>query len=140
MKRIVIPLLLLLATLVGCDNEIYHWEFEQGYEKVAKIQIVEFRDPQSGFVIVKELDIGLVETLYRDIQSLEMERYGTNLSSPSGYCFVIKYENGNYDIIAKKESKHVKYNDEGKPVEYNSWLCCVDEEQFDKLIDKYLDS
>ena len=65
-----------------------------------------------------------------------MKRYGPNLSSPSGKCFLIVFENGEYDIISQKESKHFKYNDEDI-LAYNSWLYC-NENEFNELINKYL--
>ena len=35
---------LLLLTLVGCDNNVYHWEFRYDYEQIMEIKIIEFDD------------------------------------------------------------------------------------------------
>ena len=70
-----------------------------------------------------------------------MKKYGTNLKTPSGYCFLIVFENGDYDVISKNESKHFRYDLASKQIKgYNSWLRCSEPALFDKLIDKYLNS
>lgn len=67
-----------------------------------------------------------------------MRKYGTNLSSPLGKSFLIVFNNGEYDIISQKESKHFRYND-GEILGYNSWLYC-EKSEFDMLINKYLNN
>lgn len=125
----------LLPLLVGCNDKIYYWEFTFDYDHVEEIKIIE-ASASDEYSVVKELDIKLADQLYTDIKSLEMRRYGTNLSHPSGLCFLIVFDNGEYDIIARKESKHYRY-DGDKILGYNSWLRC-DETQFDILINKYM--
>ena len=85
---------------------------------------------------IQEIDLSLAEEIYNDIMNIEMKRYGTNLSSPSGKCFLIVFANGDYDIISQTESKHFKYNGEDI-LAYNSWLYC-NENEFNEVIDKYL--
>ena len=64
-----------------------------------------------------------------------MRRYGTNLADPYGKCFMIVFENGNYDILSQTEPKHFRYNG-AKLMSYNSWLRC-DKTQFEELMQKY---
>ena len=133
MKKIFLMLIVLLS-LVGC-NEIYHWEFNYSYEEVTQIKIVEMID-DLDYREIQEIDLSLSKEFYNDIVNIEMKRYGPNLSSPSGKCFLIVFENGEYDIISQKESKHFKYGGEDI-LAYNSWLYC-DEKEFNELINKYL--
>ena len=90
MKKIFLMLIVLLL-LVGC-NEIYHWEFNYSYEEVAQIKIVEMID-DLDYREIQEIDLSLYEEIYNDIMNIEMKRYGVNLSSPTGKCFLIVFEN-----------------------------------------------
>lgn len=133
----VLSILAVLSTLVGCDNKIYYWEFAQSYPDVKELKIIEAED-EYNYEVVKNLDVHLVEELYEDIENLDAKRYGTNLSNPYGKCFLIVFNNGESDIISKIEPKHIRYKDD-KLMAYNSWLK-YDSEQFDELINKYLNS
>ena len=136
MKKLPILVILILC-LFGCQNAIYYWEFEYSCDQIKEIKIVNIVD-ESDFSVIKEIDLNLAADIYEDISKLEMQRYGTNLSSPSGKCFMIVFLNGEYDIISQKESKHFKHVD-SDTIGYNSWLYC-DESEFEALINKYLDS
>lgn len=128
-----IPLMLL-----GCNREIYHWEFHNSSNEVSQIFIIEIIDELEEYREIEEIDLKLAQEVYDDIMSIEMKRYGTNLSAPSGKCFLIVFNNGEYDIISQKESKHFRKSD-GDIIGYNSWLCC-DESEFEELINKYLNN
>lgn len=100
MKKIFL-LLIFILSLVGCNNNVYYWEFNYSYEEVDQIKIVEMID-DLDYREIQEIDLSLSEQIYNDIMNIEMKRYGTNLSSPSGKCFLIVFENGEYDIYPKK--------------------------------------
>ena len=136
MKKIFL-LLIFILSLVGCDNNVYYWEFNYSYEEIVQIKIIEMID---GFDYreIQEIDLSLSEQIYNDIMNIEMKKYGTNLSSPSGKCFLIVFENGEYDIISQRESKHFKYKGEDI-LAYNSWLYC-NENEFNEVINKYLNT
>lgn len=139
-KYTIIFLTFIMCLFTSCDNTVYYWEFEQNCSYVTAIRII---DTEDGYVydVVKELDLQLVEKLYEDVQKLEMEKYGPSLNAPHGYCFLIAFDNGDYDVISKTESKHFKYDlDSGRMQGYNSWLRCTDRALFDELINQYLDS
>lgn len=137
MKKSCLAVLIVIVLLsAGCiDNSIYYWDFAYDVDDVKAIKLI---DASGDFTysIIKEIDITLADELYADVMSLEMERYGTNLSHPYGICFLIVFDGGEYDIISQKESKHYRY-DGNRITAYNSWLCCNDIE-FNALVDKYL--
>jgi hypothetical protein len=141
MKKIFLMLIFILSlilSLVGCDNT-YYWEFNYSYEEVDQIKIIEMIDDlHYRYREIQEIDLSLSKEVYNDIANIEMKRYGPNLSFPSGKCFLIVFENGEYDIISQKESKHFKYNGE-EILAYNSWLYC-NENEFNELINKYLNN
>ena len=140
MKKVVsfvLSIFIVILSLVGCNHKVYHWEFEQSVQNVKEIKIIEVED-EFNYVVIKELDTEFIKELYDDIQKIEMKRYGTNLSHPSGKSFLIVFENGEYDIISKTEPKHFRY-DGDKLMAYNSWLKC-DSAQFDERINQYLNS
>ena len=141
MKKIFLMLVFILSltlSLVGCDNT-YYWEFNYSYEEVDQIKIIEMIDDiHHRYREIQEIDLSLSKEVYNDIVNIEMKRYGPNLSSPSGKCFLIVFKNGEYDIISQKESKHFKYNGE-EILAYNSWLYC-NENEFNELINKYLNN
>ncbi|MBQ9744298.1 MAG: hypothetical protein IJW19_04145 [Clostridia bacterium] len=134
MKKICILLIFVLC-LTGCYNDAYYWQFNYSHSEIKEIKIIEIVD-EFEYQVVKDIDIDLAQDIYDDISKLKMRRYGTNLSSPSGKCFLIVFNTGEYDIISQKESKHFMFN--GSSIEgYNSWLY-FDKEEFTALIDKYL--
>ena len=137
MKRFLIILFCVVILCSGCkDNTIYHWEFEKDASCVTKIEIVEAKN-EYRYTVIQELDLDVIEQLYGDIVNLEMTKYGGNLSHPSGKCFVISFENNEYDIISVRESKRMRYDEDDNFIGYNSRFKC-NEEQFEALIEKYM--
>ncbi len=121
--------------LANCGRKVYHWDFNYDYDKIKEIKIIEMVG-EVEFNVIKEIDLDLSKELYEDILNLDMHRYGTNLCELMGRCFLIVFDNGEYDIISQKEPKHFKYN--GANIEaYNSWLYSS-EEEFEALLNKYL--
>ena len=150
MKKIFLILLTICLFLAGCNKTIYHWEFNYGYEEISQVKIVEIIDFASNYReetdlalaegiycrVIKEIDLSLAEEVYNDIKNIEMRRYFPSPTNPTGKCFLIIFDNGEYDIISQWESKHFIYWDEGLS-SYISWLCC-DESVINELINKYL--
>ncbi len=137
MKKLFLSISLIFCIIFsGCNyGEIKHWEFNYGYEKITQIKIIEITQG-SNYREIEEISISFAEELYNDITNLEMKNYGPNLGSPSGLCFLIVFESGEYDIISRKEPRHFKYRD-GYIQAHNSWLQCDENELYD-LIAKYL--
>jgi len=139
MKKAVVLIIALVLCLTGCFTYgSYTWEFEQDASNVKEIKIIDATSEYS-YSVIQDIDVELADELYNDITSLEMKRYGTNLSHPNNLCFLVVFENGEYDIVSSREPKHCRYNEEfDKIMPHNSWLCC-DQEEFDALINKYLE-
>lgn len=143
MKKFLILLLIILLTFVSCKQTPRYWNFEKDCSEVTEIKIIDLDISgdyynYENYVIIKKLDINMAEQLYNDIESLEMKRYGTNLKTSRGKCFMVVFANGEFDLISVIEPKHFRYDeDDGSLQPYISWLIC-DEEQFDELINKYL--
>ncbi len=97
--------ILFSVVFVGCDTKVYHWEFEQPYANVEKIQIIQY-DTNNKYEVVKELDVSLAEIVFSEIESIDYNRYGWNLKSAGETCFLILFSNGEYDIISKTEPSH----------------------------------
>ena len=145
MKKFSILLLIVLLTFSSCEKKPQYWEFEKEVSEVTEIKIVDLSLTNDhynyeNYVVIKQLDITMVDQLYNDIENLEMKKYGTNLKTPRGKCFMIVFSNGEFDLISAVESKHFKYDDkDGSLQSYISWLKC-NEEQFNDLINKYLNT
>ena len=101
MKKCVLPVAVAMCLLIGCVNNTFRWEFLYEFDYVKEIKLIEMYD-EYNYSVIKEIDITLAEELYIDISSLEMTRYGMNLSAPYGICFLVIFENGEYDIISQR--------------------------------------
>lgn len=145
MKKFSILLLVILLTFISCKQSPHYWKFEKDCSEVTEIKIVDLSLTNDhynyeNYVIIKQLDITMIEQCMNDIESFEMKRYGTNLKTPRGKCFMIVFANGEFDLISVVESKHFKYDEEdGSLQPHISWLKC-NEEQFNDLINKYLNT
>ena len=135
--------MILIASFLisGCvDNKIYHWEFEKDYTEVSEILIVEgtFLNAYSDYTVIKKIKISYADELMNDIRGLELKRYGTNLLHPFGRFFIIKFNNGEFDVFSRAEPVHCRFNSDGKLSMFTSWLVC-DADKFDELINKYME-
>lgn len=144
MKKIfsLIFVCLFLFACVGCESErTYYWEFEKDYTRVAEIKIIVTPYGESfdmdNYKVLKEIDISYAEEIYDDINSITMTRYHGSLISPSGLCVLIKFDNEEFDVIARIESKHYRYDENGTIIGYNSWLTS-DSDDFYSVIENYL--
>ena len=144
MKKRSLSLLLLLSmilTLAGCNNNIYHWEFEYGYEEITQIKIIDILDTDveaghMNYIEIQEIDLSLAEQIYSDVIDLEMKKNNRiRTAYPEGKCFFIVFESGEYDIIAGDVSVHYKY--EGGKIKAHSMVYFATDD-FESLIEKYL--
>ena len=134
MKKYIVLLTIVVYMLSGCHRE-GSWEFQYEPASVKEIKLVEV-DGEHGLSVVKEIDISYANELFLDISKIDWKVYGPNLATPRGICFMIVFDNGDYDIISYYEPKHCSFDEDGVLHEYNSWLCC-DNEVFQTILDKY---
>ena len=133
MKRYSILFIVVTFLLSGCSREAI-WEFQYEPERVTKIQLVDMID-ELQYSFIEEIDISCAGQLFSDINNLDWERYGTNLSTPRDICFLIVYDSGEYDVVSYYEPKHYRLEN-GTIFAYNSWLRC-DYDDFQALLNKY---
>ena len=110
------------------------WEFQHEEARVAGIKLVEMQDDLT-YSVVKEPDTSCASELFAQIDALDWKSYGPDLKSPSDMCFLIVYDNGEYDLLSHCEPRNYQYQN-GKIVISSSWLCC-DEEEFKQLVLSY---
>lgn len=132
----------LVFALVGCEREkTYYWEFEKDYTHVTEIKIVVSPNGEGfdidNYKVLKEIHVDSVEEVYDDVTSITMTRYYGSLGSPAGMCLLIKFDNEEFDVIARRESKHYRYDENGTIIGYNSWLSS-NSDDFYSVIEKYL--
>ena len=73
MKKIFLMLIFILSlilSLVGCDNT-YYWEFNYSYEEVDQIKIIEMIDDlHYRYREIQEIDLSLSKEVYNDIVNI----------------------------------------------------------------------
>ena len=140
-KTLCVICLICILLLGGCDNQIYHWQFQQDRSEIDSLYVVKAENPYN-YEVITEIPFEKRNELLDDIENLEYKRYGWNLHTTCGMCFVVKYQNGEYDIISWWEPMNLIW-EESRDASSNknlvaviSWLKC-DEKQFNQLIEKY---
>ena len=133
---------LFLFAFVGCESEkTYYWEFEKDYTKVVEMKIIVTPYGESfdidTYKVIKDIDLSYAAQMYDDVGNITMTQYYGNLASPNKLCILIKFDNGEFDVISCRESKHYRYDENGKLTGYNSWLIS-DSNDFHSVIAKYL--
>ena len=127
-------ILLLLTFICACDNSIHYWNCDQPWENVNCVKIVDAKNAYE-YTVLSELSDDRAKELYYEIENLPMKRYGLELLTPRGICFLIEFKNGDYDFISKIEPEHCRQG-EDRIMCYTSWLY-VDEESWESIINKY---
>ena len=140
-KTICIICLVCILSLCSCDNQVYHWIFQQDCSEIIGLYIVDADNPYT-YEIITDIPLEKRNEFLHDIETLEYKKYGWNLHTTWGICFVVKYQNEEYDIISWWEPMHLNWkepNDNSSNknlVATISWLKC-DEDKFNELIEKY---
>ena len=144
MKKIVSLILLCIFALMlsGCGNEkIYHWEFEKESSRVTEIQIIVTPNNErfdiNTYKILKEIDLSYADEMYDDVGSITMTRQHGGMRSLGGLSILIKFDNGEYDVISNIGASHYKYDKNSQMVRYPAWLT-ADVDEFLGVISKYL--
>ncbi len=152
------PYLILVGVLMffgGCfyqgDNssswQNEYWFFPQNTNEVKEIKIVEVGYPKDYYVVgmwtpedcvVKEIDVAYAEELYKDIENIDME-HDPYAPAPTGKGFLISYSDG--DKVLFMATSPSTFIDRGfiEHIEVDRiYVKCCNQEEFDALIDKYL--
>lgn len=147
MKKICLLLVIILLVLsfAGC-NKTYYWQFDRGFEEIVEIKIVdmsklglEYCSTIDDFHVIKEIDLKFVEDLCADISSIPYHFF-PSMPDPWGKCFLIVFNNGEFDLISADGPTRVRYED-GKLtfIRTEIWYG-NDANEFEQLINKYLNS
>ena len=123
-----------------------YWSFSYPANNVKEIKIVEVGLPKDYYVVgmwapedcvVKEVDIAYAGELYQDVENMDMEQCYT--SSPTGKAILIVYNNGEKDLFTSIGPSQFLYEKNvGRIVVNKQEVKCCNQEDFDALINKYL--
>ncbi|MBR7163335.1 MAG: hypothetical protein IKD35_05120 [Clostridia bacterium] len=132
--------ILLTFSLTGClifNRSDGKWNFDYEPSDIVKIQIVDMvGDNCFDYTVIKDIDASFYDTIYSEIQAISWGRYWGDLSCPIGTCIVITFNTGDYDIISYWAPSHIWI--ENNKHHYSSSFYRCDEEEFEALINKYL--
>jgi hypothetical protein len=111
--------------------------------EIAEIKIVnvdaEHYKELETYEVIKEIDLSLAEELCSEIDNIDAKRYTFMREDTCGTCFLIVYASGEYELISVAEPLHFTYQGEYNILRPNgSTMLKFDKEQFNALIDKYL--
>ena len=98
---------------VKLDKTVYCWEFNQEISQINNLYIVDATNSED-YYIIKEISLDKSLEFIEDITSLEYKKYGWNLHTINGLCFVVMFKNGEYDIISDHEPMHVTWQEPNK--------------------------
>ena len=124
-----------------------YWEFEKDISEVEDISVIEISESNGqgewgeGLkgTVLKKIDPSNYDDVFETIENVEMYSYYIGLSHPSGIGILIRFNNGDYDIISNREPRHYRYSEEYDEIlAYNSHLTCNDE-QFEAMVNKFLE-
>ena len=142
MKRFLILTIIILSLLLAsCVNTPRDWYFAKDCSEIVEIKIVNVEAEHylelETYEVLKEIDLSLAEELCSDIDNIDAKRYNFMREHPCGTCFLIVYAGGEYELISVSEPLHFIYSGELFGPSTSTWLK-FDKEQFNALIDKYL--
>ena len=137
MKKRVICAFLMLYIVFGCCGcaPTTYWKWSQDKQNIKKVCIVEYEDFEN-YTIIKELELEVIEELCLEISGLLLTKFLGGGGEPKGKAFLFEYQNGEQDIIAQNPG--MGYCDKKGKLYWNNSLHCFDVEEFNNLINKYL--
>ncbi|MBQ7909362.1 MAG: hypothetical protein IJ363_01035 [Clostridia bacterium] len=150
MKRFVCILtaVLLLLSLSGCGITTSYWEFQYSVDNVKEIKIIDVKrgggyvDSEEDYTVLKVVDETDYAGIMDDIQTIGYycPYLGSNPASPYGKSIMVVFESGEYDVISATGPEHYQYSEErGSITKILSFVRCRDKEQYNQMIDKWLD-
>ena len=146
MKKIIYVLIvaLLLNSLFGCSGEIHYLDPLYPAANVTEIKIIELKGDyvfsDNDYILLKEIEISDVPDIWDDILAIEYKSLGLSPGHVNGTAIMIVYESGEYEIRSRYGLKKYAYSEEHERImEFHSYYRCRDAEQFDRIVDNWLD-
>lgn len=133
MKKIwlfMIPFSIILISFTGCVRNSY--SFEEPIDEIESIEIV-WAESSLEFTVTRILSEEERNDFLEQFQAIQFYRYLGDPPTLYGDSIKITYSNGDYEMICCYTAEYVK-NDE---VHFLFKRC--DEEDFDKLLNKFLE-
>ena len=129
--------LFLLFLFLFPDKKIYHYELNQEKGEIVNIYIVDAQN-EIEFEIIEFINLDRKDEFLNDVLEINYKKvFGMDPGHPSGLCFVIEYDCGNYEIISERYPRDCIIEN-GNPRSYrHTWYRC-DSDDFNLLISKYL--
>ena len=148
MKKAVLLLtaVLLLLSLSGCQSKTHYRELLHPVDEAKEIKIIELLNEHvysdDDYTLLKVVDATDFASVFEDIQAIEYKLpvFTTSPATPYGTSIMIVYESGEYEIISCRGPQQYKYSEEYEEIMmYHSYYYCKNEEQYNQMIDKWLD-
>lgn len=146
-KVIVIAIILLLFSMFGCKTGTHHLNLLYYVDDIKEIKIIELLNEQiyseEDYTLLHIIDTADFASVYGDIQNIDYKQhfFTTSPATPYGQSILIVYESGEYEIISRRGPTQYKYSEEyGRIMEYHSYYYCQNEEQYNQMIDKWLNT
>ena len=139
---------MLLLSLSGCGITTSYWEFQYSVDDVKEIKIVDIQkiggsvDSEEDYTVLKVVDEADYADIMDDIQTIGYYYpfVGSNPINANGESIIIVFESGEYDVISATGPEHYRYSEEhGSITKILSYIRCRDKEQYNQMIDKWLD-
>ena len=135
--------------LFGCGINTSYWEFQCSVDNVKEIKVVDIKrgggyvNSEEDYTVLKVVDEADYVDIMNDIQTIAYyyPYLTTSPANPYGKSIMVVYESGEYDVISATGPKHYQYSEEhGRIVEILSFVRCHDKEQYNQMIDKWLNT
>lgn len=128
-----ILLIIFVYMLTGCDNN-YKFNYSDLEKSVISIEIIEMKNSQLIlYESIKKINSDLTLEFLVELSNIEFIRVYGDPVGLTGECILLKYDNGDFEIIGKYYI--TKYNQDNEPIYWKNNY--ANEQKFDKLIYKY---
>ena len=141
----IMAIVLLLFSMFGCGSKSHYWEPLYPVDHVKEIRIIDVNligdsvDAEEDYTLIKDMDSTDFASIFDDIQTIEYKQLGPSPATPYGTSIMILYESGEYEIVSRAGPQQYKYLEEQNKFMWSHSYCyCRDMEQFDEMIEKWL--
>ena len=140
---------LLLVSLFSCGIKSHHWEFQYSVDNVKEIKIIDVKrdggyvDSEEDYTVLMVINAADYAEIMDDIQTIAYHYPLITMepSNPYGKSIMVVYESDEYDVISATGPTHFQYSEEqGRIANILSFIRCRDKEQYNQMIEKWLDT